>query len=255
MRAVLVTGAASGLGRHLALAYAQEGCRVYAVDRDRTKLKTLESAQIRPVPMDITQPEAWEEEALPRIEQGGGLDAVVACAAVMRLGSAESCSLEDWQFVNGVNLTAQFITAKKTLKYLKASRGSILFIGSPAARLAVRDEVCYVTFKHALCGLSKSIAFDFGGEGVRSNVLHPGWMRTAMSDQEMQEIMERRNLSLDEAYEYVTRFVPLKRPGSLQEIARAALFLTSEQASYISGAELMADGGLTVVDPGMIGFL
>ena len=115
--------------------------------------------------------------------------------------------------------------------------------------------MCYVTFKHALCGLSKSIAFDFGGEGVRSNVLHPGWMRTAMSDQEMQEIMERRNLSLDEAYEYVTRFVPLKRPGSLQEIARAALFLTSEQASYISGAELMADGGLTVVDPGMIGFL
>lgn len=255
MKSVLVTGAASGLGRHLALAYAGEGCRVYAADRDRGGLETLESERIVPLVMDIAQPEAWDKTALPRIETEGGLDAVVACAAVMRLGNAEDCLMEDWQFVNSVNLTAQFITAKKTLKYLKVRRGSLLFIGSPAARLAVRDEVCYVTFKHALCGLSKSIAFDFGAEGVRCNVLHPGWMRTAMSDREMEEIMERRGLTLEEAYAYVTRFVPLKRPGGLDEIAGAALFLTSDKASYITGAELTADGGLTVVDPGMVGFL
>lgn len=254
MRAVLVTGAASGLGSHLALAYAQKGCRVYAIDRDGPKLETLKSERIVPLTLDITQPQAWDETVLPELARGG-LDAVVACAAVMRLGNAQDCTLEDWQFVNSVNLTAQFITAKKTLNYLKASRGSLLFIGSPSAKLAVRNEVCYVTFKHALCGLSKSIAFDFGASGVRSNVLHPGWMRTAMSDREMQEIMERQGLSLEEAYAYVTRFVPLKRPASLAEIAGAALFLTSDEASYITGAELMVDGGLTVVDPGMVGFL
>ena len=112
-----------------------------------------------------------------------------------------------------------------------------------------------MTFKHAICGLSKSIAFDFGEEGVRSNVIHPGWIRTAMSDLEMQEIMDRDNITLDEAYSTVTRFVPLRRPATLDEIGQAVYFLTSDQSQYITGTELMVDGGLTIVDPGMIGFM
>jgi NAD(P)-dependent dehydrogenase (short-subunit alcohol dehydrogenase family) len=271
MKSVLVTGAASGLGRNLTLMYAGKGYTVYAVDIDGAGLEKLPESGaagadgaacaggaggIIPLRIDIASEREWDEVVVPAVEKGGGgLDIVVACAAVMRLGSALDCPLEDWQFVCNVNLTAQFITAKKTLPFLKKNKGNILFIGSPSAKLAVRDEVCYVTFKHAICGLSKSVAFDFGEAGVRSNVLHPGWMRTAMSDQEMQEIMDRDGVSLDEAYDIVTRFVPLKRAGSLDEICQAADFLTSDQASYISGAELMADGALTIVDPGMVGFL
>lgn len=112
-----------------------------------------------------------------------------------------------------------------------------------------------MTFKHAICGLSKSIAFDFGEYGVRSNVVHPGWMRTAMSDVEMEEIMERDHVSLEEAYKTVTRFVPLQRPASLEEIGNSILYITSEQASYVTGAELAVDGGITIVDSGMVGFL
>lgn len=255
MKSVLITGAASGLGRSLTNMYANKGYTVYAVDVDKKNLDTLQGEKIIPLCMDISKPSEWEKVAVARIEADGrGLDIVIACAAIMRIGSVEGCSYEDWQFVNSVNLTGQFLTAKMTLKFLKANKGNILFIGSPSAKLAVRDEVCYVTFKHAICGLSKSVAFDFGEFGVRSNVLHPGWMRTAMSDQEMQEIMERDNVSLDEAYAIVTRFVPLKRPADLAEIGEAALFLT-DGAAYITGAELMVDGGLTIVDPGMLGFL
>jgi NAD(P)-dependent dehydrogenase (short-subunit alcohol dehydrogenase family) len=256
MRNILVTGTASGLGRELALMYAKQGCKVYGLDVDKAKLDTLPKENIIPIQMDIANSEQWDTLALPAIEKAGeGLDVVVACAAVMRVGSVEDCTLETWNFVNNVNLTAQFLTAQKTMKYLKQTKGNILFIGSPSAKLAVRDEVCYVTFKHAICGLSKSVAFDYGEAGVRSNVLHPGWMRTAMSDMEMQEIMDRDNVSLDEAYATVTRFVPLKRPASLDEVCKAASYLTSIDASYITGAELMVDGGLTIVDPGMIGFL
>lgn len=257
MGSVLVTGAASGLGKYLALMYAKSGHVVYALDIDKAALNELKGDNIIPLAMDISKESSWDEVALPAIDKATNqLDIVVACAAVMRIGNAEDCSVKDWQFVNDVNLTAQFITAKKTLKYLKKSKGNILFIGSPSAKLAVRDEVCYVTFKHAICGLSKSIAFDFGDFGVRSNILHPGWMRTAMSDMEMQEIMQRDKVSLEEAYSTVTRFVPMKRPGGLDEIGKAAEFLTSNDgASYITGAELMVDGGLTIVDPGMIGFL
>lgn len=141
------------------------------------------------------------------------------------------------------------------MKYLRQNKGNILFIGSPSALLAVRDEVCYVTFKHAVRGLSKSVAFDFGVDGIRANVVHPGWMRTAMSDVEMQEIMERDQVSLDEAYATATRFVPLRRPGSLDEIWYPIEFLTSDKAAYITGAELTVDGGLSIVDPGMVGFM
>jgi NAD(P)-dependent dehydrogenase (short-subunit alcohol dehydrogenase family) len=256
MKTALVTGAASGLGKHLALMYAGKGYSVYALDINRGNLDKISTANIIPLCADITKNEEWDGVVIPRIEADGkGLDVVVACASVMHIGSVEECSLEDWQFVNAINLTAQFLTAKKTLKYLKTNKGNILFIGSPSAKLAVRDEVCYVTFKHAICGLSKSVAFDFGEDGVRSNVLHPGWIRTAMSDLEMKEIMDRDKVSLDEAYATATRFVPMKRPGSLDEIGQAAYYLTSDQASYITGTEMMADGGLTIVDPGMVGFM
>lgn len=255
MKTVLVTGAASGLGKHLAQMYAAKGYTVYGLDVNAQNLSQLTEENIVPLHVDITKGEEWDNVVLPRLTtEGRGLDIVVACASVMHLGSVEQCTLEDWQFVCSVNLTAQFLTARKTMPFLKQNKGNILFIGSPAAKLAMREEVCYVTFKHALCGLSKSIAFDFGEAGVRSNVLHPGWMRTAMSDEEMQEIMAKENCSLDEAYAIATRFVPLKRPGSLAEIGQAADYLTSDQSSYITGAELMADGGLAIVDPGMVAF-
>ena len=255
-KSVLVTGAASGLGKAVTLMYVKKGYTVYALDLDRKKLEELPKEQIIPLVVDISKETQWQSIVLPAIEaHTKKLDIVIACAAVMRLGNAEECSVETWQFVNDINLTAQFITVKYTLPYLKKSKGNVLFIGSPSAKLAVRDEVCYVTFKHALSGLSKSVAFDFGEDGVRSNVVHPGWMRTAMSDLEMQEIMDRDQISLEEAYQKVTRFVPLKRPGSLEEIGDAIDYLTSDKASYITGAELMVDGGLTIVDPGMIGFL
>lgn len=256
MKTVLVTGAASGLGKYLTIMYAEKEYLVYALDIDKQNLNNLPENNIIPLHVDISKVEDWDNVVIPQIEKDAkGLDIVIACASVMHIGSAEECSLDDWKHVCDINLTGQFITVKQTLKYLKKNKGNILFIGSPSAKLAAREEVCYVTFKHAICGLSKSVAFDFGEEGVRSNVIHPGWIRTAMSDLEMQEIMDRDDVSLDEAYDTVTRFVPLKRPARLEELGQAVYFLTTEQSSYITGAELVVDGGLTIVDPGMIGFM
>ncbi len=256
MKSILITGAASGLGKALTLRYLEAGYKVFAVDLDAKNLKALEHKNIVPVVMDISSAKMWEEEAVLAIEKNGGtLDSAIACASLMKMGNVEDCSIEDWNLLNGVNLTGQFLTAKTTLKYLKQSKGSIVFIGSPSAKVAVRDEVCYVTFKHAILGLSKSIAFDYSALGVRSNVVHPGWIRTAMSDKEMEEIMERDNVSLEEAYDTVTRFVPMKRAAALDEVVDAVMYLTSDKASYVTGTEITVDGGLSVVDPGMIGFL
>ena len=255
MKTVLVTGAAAGLGHYLTLSYVKKGYTVFALDIDEKNLQNLPKENILPIKMDISSPADWDTVVVPEIEKlGKGLDIVIACASVMHLGSAETCPEAEWNKVNSINLTGQYLTAKKTLPFLQQNKGNILFIGSPSGLLAVPDEVCYVTFKHAVRGLSKSVAIDFGSAGIRANVVHPGWMRTVMSDKEMEEIMAHEHCSLDEAYLRATRFVPLRRPGDLEEIWNAIDFLTSDKASYITGAELTVDGGLTVVDPGMVAF-
>lgn len=256
MKSVLVTGAASGLGRHLALKYENKGYLVYALDINKDGLEEIASEKIIPIEIDISKENIWDKKVIPIIEENTDtLNIVIACAGVMRVGNVEECSMEDWKLMEDVNLTGHFLTAKKTMRFLKESRGNILFIGSPSAKMAVRDEVCYITFKHALCGLSKSIAFDYGYEGVRSNIVHPGWMRTAMSDEEMKEIMDRDNVSLDEAYDIATRYIPLRRAATLDEIWDTVEFLTSNKSTYVTGAELMVDGGITIVDAGMMGFM
>ena len=221
MKHVVVTGAASGLGNYLANMFADKGYIVYGLDLDKKKLDEISNKNIIPLLCDITKEAEWDNVLLRKVEEDGqGIDIVIACASIMHIGNA----------------------------------GNILFIGSPSALLAVRDEVCYVTFKHAIRGLSKSVAFDFGEAGVRANVVHPGWIRTAMSDEEMKEIMKKEGCGLDEAYAIATRFVPLRRPATLLEIGNAVDFLTSEAASYITGTELSVDGGLGIVDPGMVAF-
>lgn len=255
MKNVLVTGSGSGLGKVLTQKYADLGYRVYALDVSEEGLGDLTGDNIIRLQCDISDENSWDNNVIPRIESDGkGLDIVIACASIMHIGNALDCSKPDWDKLNSINLTGQYLTANKTLPFLKMNRGNILFIGSPSALLAVRDEVCYVTFKHAVRGLNKSVAFDFGKDGIRSNIVHPGWIRTAMSDQEMQEIMDQEGCSLDEAYAIATRFVPLRRPAHLEEIWNAVEFLTSDKASYITGADLCIDGGLSIVDPGMVAF-
>ncbi len=123
------------------------------------------------------------------------------------------------------------------------------------ASLAAGPEVCgYVTAKHALIGLMRSIARDYGPLGVRANAVCPGWVTTPMADEEMQLLMDAHQISLEQAYQMVCRDVPLRRPASAEEIARVCRFLCSSEASIITGATLVADGGSTIVDVPTLAF-
>ena len=116
-------------------------------------------------------------------------------------------------------------------------------------------EVCgYTTAKHALIGLTRSLARDYGPRGVRVNAVCPGWVRTPMADEEMQVLMERNRISLEEAYAVATCEVPLRRPARPEEIAAVCRFLASEEASIVTGAVLPADGGSTIVDVPTLAF-
>ena len=106
----------------------------------------------------------------------------------------------------------------------------------------------YITTKHAMIVLTRSLARDYGPKGVRFNAICPGWARTPMADEEMQVLMARYGISLDEAYKRATANVPLRRPATADEIASACYFLVSDEAPIITGALLVADGGGMVVD-------
>lgn len=256
MNYVLITGAASGLGKELTLMYMEMGYLVFALDIDHENLKKLPEKNIITCCLDVSKETEWEKNVIPVIKQHTNqLNIAIACAGIMQVGNVEECSSEDWKLMADANLNTHFMTAKKVIPFLKKCAGNILFIGSPSAQLAVRDEVGYVTFKHATVGLMKSIAFDYGKYKIRSNIIHPGWMRTAMSDMEMEEIMTKENVSLDKAYEIVCQHVPLKRPATLEEVCESIKFITSKRAGYITGAELKVDGGITIVDPGMIAMM
>lgn len=124
------------------------------------------------------------------------------------------------------------------------------------AALASGPEACgYVTMKHGLIGLTRSIARDYGRHGVRCNAICPGWVRTEMADMEMSELMERKGLAgMDDAYALVTRDVPMGKPATPEDVASAVAFLCSTEASMITGAILTVDGGATAVDVPTLAF-
>lgn len=111
-----------------------------------------------------------------------------------------------------------------------------------------------MTAKHALIGLTRSLARDYGPQGVRVNAVCPGWVRTSMADESMRVLMERHGISLDDAYTLVTCDTPLRRPAMPDEIAAVCYFLASDEASIITGVVLPADGGSAIVNAATLAF-
>ena len=138
---------------------------------------------------------------------------------------------------------------------LVARRGNIVVLSSLAGHFAGPGVIGYVTMKHALIGLTRSLARDYGRQGVRTNAVCPGWVRTAMADEQMQVLVEKYGLAdIDAAYALVARDVPLGRAAEPAEVADAVLYLASQRASMVNGTFLMVDGGASAVDLPTIAF-
>jgi NAD(P)-dependent dehydrogenase (short-subunit alcohol dehydrogenase family) len=206
------------------------------------------------IPGDASDAQLMRAAAATLVERWGGLDILVACAGGLGDGTAFETSDEAWQECLRSNLSTAFTSARETLPLLVDRGGSIVIISSIAG-LAAGPGVCgYTTAKHALIGLTRSLARDYGPLGVRVNAVCPGWVRTPMADGEMLGLRQRHGLSLDEAYARATCDVPLRRPATASEIAAVCLFLASEEASILTGVALPADGGSTIVDVPTLAF-
>jgi NAD(P)-dependent dehydrogenase (short-subunit alcohol dehydrogenase family) len=239
---VLVTGAARGLGRAIAEAFADAGARVLATDRDEDGLAGMASvlgARGQTAQHDVTDPDAWSAIA-EQARAAGGMDVLVNNAGTGALGSIETHTAKAWRTVFAVNTEGPFLGIQACLPLLRERRGAIVNIASCAAVEASPDLLAYGASKAALVQLTQSVAVHCArhGYGVRCNAVLPGPTLTEMMATNLDKAPDRA--AAEAAW---LSAVPLGRFADPAEVARAVCYLASPQASYITGAALPVDGG------------
>jgi NAD(P)-dependent dehydrogenase (short-subunit alcohol dehydrogenase family) len=254
-KVALVTGGGSGIGEACARLLAREGAHVVVLGRRRERVEEVARAcGGTALACDASDAAAMDAAVATVRARHGRLDVLVANAGGFGQGACAETPDAAWRQAFDANLNTAFVSSRACLPALKESRGNIVFVASIAA-LAAGPDVCgYTTFKHALIGLSRSVARDYGPAGVRANVVCPGWVRTPMADAEMAPLMAARGIDLDAAYAAVCADVPLRRPATPEEIAGVCAFLASSDASIVTGVVLAADGGSTIVDVPTLAF-
>jgi meso-butanediol dehydrogenase / (S,S)-butanediol dehydrogenase / diacetyl reductase len=249
----IVTGAGSGIGAATARLLADRGHRLVLCGRRAEPLRALEDELgARAVVGDMATEDGTAAAVDAALGVFGRLDGLVLNAGVMVPGTAASLTAVDWNATMAINVTGAFLLARAALPSLCASGGAIVAVASIGALRAGPEMAAYSASKAALIALMRSIAFDFAADGVRANCVSPGWVRTEMSDMEMDAVAARHGIAKDEAYALATSLVPQRRAAEPAEAAAAIAWLLGPESSYVTGGNLVVDGGTVIVDPGSV---
>jgi meso-butanediol dehydrogenase / (S,S)-butanediol dehydrogenase / diacetyl reductase len=253
--AVLVTGGGSGIGAAVARRLTADGGQVAICGRRAAALRAVaaETGALGLV-CDVGDADAVARLVGAVTGAFGRLDGLVLNAGVMAPGGVADLSPADWSAMVSANLTGAFLVARAALPHLIASRGAVVSVASIAALRAASGMGGYAATKSGLAMLTQSLAVDHAHQGLRANVVCPGWTVTEMADEEMAAFGAERGLGVPEAYELVTALVPQRRPAHADEVAAVVAWLLSGEASYVNGAVIPVDGSAAAVDVGTIAF-
>ena len=241
-KVALVTGGASGIGRATALALVREGARVVISDRDADRGRGVEAelgGAGRFMEQDVTDEAAWVVLVDTVVSEFGGLDVLVNNAGV---GGGRvpitDVSLEQWRRVNAVNLEGVFLGTREGVRVMRERGGSIVNISSILGLVGQAQAAAYSASKGGVRLLTKSVAYECGEAGwpVRVNSVHPGYIETPLTQPILNEGDTRAGLR---------RLHPIGRLGRDEDVANTVLFLASDESAFVTGAEMVVDGGYT----------
>ncbi len=243
-KTIIVTGAGSGMGEAMAKLFAQEGARIVAAD---IRLETVErvvsdikeaGGEAMAVASDIAKPNAATELVQQALEAYGKLDVLVNNAGIMDgMEGVEDISDERWDHVLTVNTTGTMRLMREAVKHFKEVKGGVILNNISIGGLnGARAGAAYTASKHAVIGLTKNTAFFYAGEGIRCNGIAPGAVETNIG----QSMTNLNEFGMGRA---MLGMGLNPRAGQPDEIAKLALFLVSDEASFINGAIVVADGG------------
>jgi 3(or 17)beta-hydroxysteroid dehydrogenase len=245
-KAAFITGGASGLGRAMAIAFAEEGANLAIADidqqRGREVAKEIGDRAIF-LAHDVTSEEQWIANLNEAALAFGRLDTLVNNAGIGTRGTVEQTTLAEWRRIHAVNLEGPFLGCKHGIALIaKAGGGAIINISSVAGLIGVRDSAAYCSSKGGVRLLTKSVALHCAHRknGVRCNSIHPVYTDTPMVGQ-----MLAVSRSPEKMLEGMKAMVPLGRLGTPEELAAMAVYLVSDEARFVTGAEFVFDGGYT----------
>jgi NAD(P)-dependent dehydrogenase (short-subunit alcohol dehydrogenase family) len=245
-KSVIVTGGGAGIGRAMCLLFAQEGASVGVLDLDTSAaeacVREIADAGSRAVQLtaDVSQPSDTEAAVAVCERAFGPLHVLVNNAGVIGRGTAETTALPEWHRVLETNLTGVYLMAKAAIPSIRrAGGGSIINVSSAAGLAGWYDQAAYDASKGGVVNLSRSMALDFALEGIRVNCLVPAHVTTPMSE----NFLAQGGDPARRARERTIERIPLGRFSRPEEIAYAALFLASDESSYVTGSCLVVDGG------------
>jgi 2-keto-3-deoxy-L-fuconate dehydrogenase len=235
-KTALVTGAGQGIGRASAMAFAAEGATVWATDRHGESAASIEGCITRE--LDVTDP----ERLATVLGEAGPLDVLFNCAGYVAGGTILECSEADWSLSFDLNVTAMYRTIRLALPaMIERGSGSIINMASVASSvIGVANRFAYGASKAAVIGLTKSIARDFAGTGVRCNAICPGTVDTPSLRQRLSATGD-----FEEAWKTFNARQPMGRFGTPEEVAALALYLASDEAAFVTGQCHVIDGGWT----------
>lgn len=250
-KVVAITGTAGGQGRAAARCFADEGAVVAGCDisvkgaEETVRLVEAEGGRMTSdQPVDLTDDAAVQEWIAGVVTQHGRIDVLYANAGATRFAPIADTSFEEWSWVLRHELDVVFLPVKHAWPFLIASAGNVILVGSTAGITGsmTNTRIAHTATKGGVVAMTKQLAAEGAPHGIRANCVSPGMIRTPATAGDL--------LAEDHPMRDIAASIPLGRIGSPEEVARCALFLASDEASYVTGANLVVDGGWSAVLPG-----